>query len=246
MIELDNYLISLVEWIELMANFISVLIIAGGIIVASVKVLQTVRRPDLKHYNQARLAFSRYLVLALEFQLAADIVRTAVKPSWTDLGILAVVAGIRTFLNFFLQREMKEEEGRWRKPMSPHGNKPTDLGYERTRLAADRTLMAWIRTSVSMISFGFTIFKFFMYLRESDILSGQLPLQGPRNLGLGLVGLGTFLLGMAIVEYLLYQRWLGREMKQKFPLSTALIAALLITVIGILALFNLLFNVGPL
>ncbi len=130
--------------------------------------------------------------------------------------------------------------------MNPHAEKTTDLGYERTRLAADRTLMAWIRTSVSMISFGFTIFKFFMYLRESDILSGQLPLQGPRNLGLGLVGLGTFLLGMAIVEYLLYQRWLGREMKQKFPLSTALIAALLITVIGILALFNLLFNVGPL
>jgi putative membrane protein len=130
--------------------------------------------------------------------------------------------------------------------MNPHEEKTTDLGYERTRLAADRTLMAWIRTAVSMISFGFTIFKFFMYLRESDILSGQLPLQGPRNLGLGLVGLGTFLLGMAIVEYLLYQRWLGREMKQKFPLSTTLIAALLITVIGILALFNLLFNVGPL
>lgn len=97
-----------------------------------------------------------------------------------------------------------------------------------------------------MISFGFTIFKFFMYLRQSDILSGQLPLQGPRNLGLGLVGLGTFLLGMAIVEYLLYQRWLCKEMKQKFPLSTALLAAIILSIIGVLALFNLLFNVGPL
>jgi len=130
--------------------------------------------------------------------------------------------------------------------VSPPGGEPPDLGYQRTRLSADRTLMAWIRTSVSMISFGFTIFKFFMYLRESDLLSGQLPMHGPRNLGLGLVGLGTFLLGMAIVEYLMYQRWLSREMKQKFPLSTALLAALLITVIGILALFNLLFNIGPL
>jgi putative membrane protein len=131
-------------------------------------------------------------------------------------------------------------------PVSPPEGKPPDLGYQRTRLAADRTLMAWIRTSVSMISFGFTIFKFFMYLRESNLLSGQLPMYGPRNLGLGLVGLGIFLLGMAIVEYLLYQRWLSREMKQKFPLSTALITALLLTVIGILALVNLLFNVGPL
>jgi putative membrane protein len=130
--------------------------------------------------------------------------------------------------------------------VSPPEGKPPDLGYERTRLAADRTLMAWIRTSVSMISFGFTIFKFFVYLRESNLLSSQLPLHGPRNLGLGLVGLGTLLLGMAIVEYLLYQRWLSREMKKKFPFSTALLAAILISLIGILALLNLLYNVGPL
>jgi uncharacterized membrane protein len=110
MIEFENYLINIVGWIELIANFISILIIAGGIVVASGRILQTLRQPDLKHYNKVRLALSRYLVLALEFQLAADIVRTAAKPSWTDLGILAFVAGIRTFLNFFLQREMKEEE----------------------------------------------------------------------------------------------------------------------------------------
>ena len=124
------------------------------------------------------------------------------------------------------------------------GDKP-DLGYQRTRLAADRTLMAWIRTSVSMISFGFTIYKFFMYLRESEVLVGTLPMHGPRNLGLLLVGLGTLLLAMAIVEYLLYQRWLSREMHVKFPLSTALLAAVLISLIGILALANLLYNVGP-
>lgn len=110
MIELDQYMISLAGWIELIASFISILLIAAGVVVASYKVLQTIRKPDLLHYNKARLAFSRYLVLALEFLLAADIVRTVAKPSWTDLGILAVVAAIRTFLNFFLQREMKEEE----------------------------------------------------------------------------------------------------------------------------------------
>ena len=130
--------------------------------------------------------------------------------------------------------------------MNPQDSKQPDLGYERTRLAADRTLMAWIRTAVSMISFGFTIYKFFMYLRESNVLSGQLPMYGPRNLGLGLVGLGTFLLGMAIVEYLLYQRWLSKEMKQKFPLSTTLLAAVVLSILGVLALINLLYNVGPL
>jgi putative membrane protein len=130
--------------------------------------------------------------------------------------------------------------------MSTPAASPPDLGYQRTRLAADRTLMAWIRTAVSMISFGFTIFKFFIYLQESNVLSGRLPLYGPRNLGLGLVGLGTFLLSMAIFEYLMYQRWLSREMNQKFPLSTTLIAALIISLIGILALINLIYNVGPL
>ena len=129
--------------------------------------------------------------------------------------------------------------------MSPPEAKPPDLGYDRTRMAADRTLMAWIRTSVSMISFGFTIYKFFMYLRESDVLSPQLPLYGPRNLGLGLVGLGTILLMLAILEHFLYQRSLSKLTGQPFRLSTALVASLIITLLGLLALVNLLFNVGP-
>lgn len=129
--------------------------------------------------------------------------------------------------------------------MSPQEGRSPDLGYQRTRLAADRTLMAWIRTSVSMISFGFTIYKFFMYMRQSNLLSGELPMHGPRNLGLALVGMGTFLLAMAIVEYLLYQRWLSQEMNVKFHLSTALLAAVLISLIGVLALINLLYNIGP-
>jgi putative membrane protein len=87
-------------------------------------------------------------------------------------------------------------------------------------MAADRTLMAWIRTALSMISFGFTIYKFFQYLRESDVL-GQFPGAGPKFIGLTLVVLGTSLLGLAIVEYVTYQRWLSTQAGQKFPVSTA-------------------------
>jgi putative membrane protein len=128
---------------------------------------------------------------------------------------------------------------------APTAKKPIDMGYERTRLAADRTLMAWIRTSVSMISFGFTIYKFYQYLMESNVLSVEIPHNAPRNFGLALVILGMFLLGMAVVEYLLFQRTLSRETGQKLPISTALIASLLITIIGILVLINLLFRMGP-
>ncbi len=123
--------------------------------------------------------------------------------------------------------------------------KPIDLGYERTRMSADRTLMAWFRTSLSLISFGFTIFKFFQYLVESDLISGNIPHHAPRNFGVALVGLGMILQAMAIVEYFLFQRKLSREEGQKFPVSTALVASILLSLLGILVLLNLLFRIGP-
>jgi len=60
-------------------------------------------------YERARLTLARFLALALEFQLAADVLGTAVSPSWTGIGKLAAIAVIRTALNYFLSREIKEE-----------------------------------------------------------------------------------------------------------------------------------------
>jgi uncharacterized membrane protein len=56
----------------------------------------------------AWLHFARWLVLALEFELAADILRTALSPTWNDIGQLAAIAAIRTFLNYFLEKDAKE------------------------------------------------------------------------------------------------------------------------------------------
>src|SRR5262245_29767941 len=60
------------------------------------------------------LAFGRWLVAALTFQLAADIVETTLAPSWDDIGKLGVIAAIRTALNYFLDRDMDllRERGR--------------------------------------------------------------------------------------------------------------------------------------
>nr|WP_257214913.1 DUF1622 domain-containing protein [Sphingomonas sp. R-74633] len=52
------------------------------------------------------LAFGRWLVAGLTFQLAADIVETTLAPSWDDIGKLAAIAAVRTFLNYFLDRDM--------------------------------------------------------------------------------------------------------------------------------------------
>lgn len=59
-----------------------------------------------------RLRLGRWLALALEFLLAADILRTAVAPSWSEIGQLAAIATIRTALNFFLQLEIDKAEAR--------------------------------------------------------------------------------------------------------------------------------------
>ena len=56
-----------------------------------------------------RLRLARWLAVALEFALAADILRTAVAPSWDEIGKLAAIATLRTLLNFFLQREIEGE-----------------------------------------------------------------------------------------------------------------------------------------
>lgn len=54
------------------------------------------------------LDYARYLIAGLTFQLAADIVRTTVTPTWDDIGRLAAIALVRTFLSYFLERDLVE------------------------------------------------------------------------------------------------------------------------------------------
>jgi uncharacterized membrane protein len=54
------------------------------------------------------LRYARWLVAGLTFQLAADIVETSIAPGWDDIGRLAAIAVIRTFLNYFLERDLAE------------------------------------------------------------------------------------------------------------------------------------------
>ena len=59
--------------------------------------------------NEVRLTLGRWLAVALEFELAADILNTAVTPSWSDIEKLAAIAALRTALNFFLDRDIRAE-----------------------------------------------------------------------------------------------------------------------------------------
>ena len=88
--------------------------------------------------------------------------------------------------------------------MSDTELKITDiLALDRTRLAYERTLMAWVRTALSMIGFGFTIYKFLQVVQEQSTLPVLRP-NAPRNLGLALVGIGTFAVITACVQHWKY------------------------------------------
>ena len=77
----------------------------------------------------------------------------------------------------------------------------TRFAMDRTRLAYECTLMAWVRTAVSMISFGFTIYKFFEYLREDRSVQHVERLLTPRGMALVMMGIGVCVLVLATIEY---------------------------------------------
>ena len=99
-----------VEWLRLGVETLGALIVTLGVILAAALFLRALALRQTADFNAIRLTLARYLALALEFQLGADILSTAVAPSWTEIGKLGAVAVIRTGLNYFLSKEMKEEQ----------------------------------------------------------------------------------------------------------------------------------------
>jgi len=102
---------SLIEVLSRGVEVAAALIIAIAAIEATVKAFSLfVRRsapPEAK--TEVRLTLGRWLGVALEFELAADILRTAVAPTWNEIGQLAAIAALRTALNYFLGKEIDKE-----------------------------------------------------------------------------------------------------------------------------------------
>lgn len=98
------------QWVAVAVESGAVLIVALAVAEAVIGFLRSFFARDgaIDAINdQVRLRLARWLMLALEFALAADILRTAIAPSWDEIGKLAAIAALRTVLNFFLQREME-------------------------------------------------------------------------------------------------------------------------------------------
>jgi uncharacterized membrane protein len=99
------------SYVALAAELCTVLCIAVGMVETLVRAARVVvdRSRDTRDARrEVWTRFARWIVLALEFALAADIVRTAVAPTWDDIGRLGAIALIRTALNYFLEKDMQE------------------------------------------------------------------------------------------------------------------------------------------
>jgi uncharacterized membrane protein len=105
--------------IALLLEATSILLISFGALEALLRILSPlIRRVNADGVRRAAwLGLARWLVLGLEFMLAADIVRTVIEPDWAGLGQLAATAVIRTFLNFFLERDLEAAREAVAKPV---------------------------------------------------------------------------------------------------------------------------------
>ena len=95
-----------VEWLRLALEGLGAATIGAGTIASLVRGVRTALVERRAHFTEMRFELTRYLALALEFQLAADVLETAVAPEWNKIGHLAAIGAIRTALNYFISREL--------------------------------------------------------------------------------------------------------------------------------------------
>lgn len=103
---------AVVGWLRLTVEAIGAAVIFIGVILAIYELAKHFKDEQPSNFNRVRLALGKYLALALEFQVGADILSTAIAPSWEQIGKLAAIAAIRTLLNYFLSKELEGERKR--------------------------------------------------------------------------------------------------------------------------------------
>ncbi|EJL22606.1 DUF1622 domain-containing protein [Novosphingobium sp. AP12] len=108
------------EWLRMLASttalgleLIVVVTVLIGAAETSLRIVLHFARAQKVPWSRREtwIGFARWILLALEFALGADIIRTAIAPTWDDIGKLAAIAAIRTGLGFFLERDIEEIRG---------------------------------------------------------------------------------------------------------------------------------------
>lgn len=106
---IEGTIVVVVGWVKLGIEVFGAMLVTLGVCMAIAHLIRKLAAGDSSDFTSTRLILARYLALALEFELGADILGTAVSPDWDHIGKLGAVAVIRTGLNYFLSMEMKAE-----------------------------------------------------------------------------------------------------------------------------------------
>ena len=109
---MEEVFIRFASYLALAVEMAAVLIVAYGALDAFVKIvaLSVSRGTTRGERKTVWRGFAMWLVLGLEFELAADIIGSVISPTWQDVGKLGAIAVIRTFLNYFLEKDLETVE----------------------------------------------------------------------------------------------------------------------------------------
>jgi len=100
--ELVNYAVNAI-------SLVGLLVILWGIILVVKDFVLDLFSDDARSKRLLRQKLGSYLILGLEFFIAADIIRTITRPDWNEIGMLAAIIALRTVLTYFLGQELKEK-----------------------------------------------------------------------------------------------------------------------------------------
>lgn len=128
----EEHVSTVVDWAVRLVEIAGALVIFVGAVIGFIRFIAVaVRRRSPDAFVPVRLDLGRYLALGLEFQLAGDILRTAIAPTFYQIGELAAIAAIRTALNYFLGREIREEKAELEQDKSKSDEPPDERADER-------------------------------------------------------------------------------------------------------------------
>ncbi|MFC3549507.1 DUF1622 domain-containing protein [Lysobacter cavernae] len=107
---MNQWLIAITEPVVVVIDAIALLVVVIGTLQALVGIVRLLVNRDASNDDRRAvwMRYSHWLVAGLTFQLAADVVESSITPDWDGIGRLAAVALIRTFLNYFLERDVEE------------------------------------------------------------------------------------------------------------------------------------------
>jgi len=109
---MEELLIQFAQGARMLSEAAAVIVVTFGSLEAFLKLLWIGVTPKATHGVRKEVwrRFGTWLLLGLEFELAADIIASVVSPTWQDIGELGAIAVIRTFLNYFLERDLENAE----------------------------------------------------------------------------------------------------------------------------------------